>query len=277
MRTFSEPERRDIDFKDIDWDAYVYTTTLAERHNPTIQSIIGYYAEKVRQDSRLIGGNAILHGKIKQFIAGYLFGRAVDLDDPDVLTNLAGIEARNTILEATKKAVNAATVRDQGAAEPTRMMSLAREIRPHVVAPQAYLLPDRSILNRIVGDSHFELEVAAFLDKSKEIVSFLKNSPSTHFHIEYQTADGGIANYYPDFVVKENEKAIWIVETKGREDLDDPRKWGRLVAWCEDASRADPAVSYRPLYIAEERWRARPPRDFRELRGGFVVRSKSSA
>jgi type III restriction enzyme len=55
-----------------------------------------------------------------------------------------------------------------------------------------------------------------------------KNSQSTGFRIEYQNADGGIANYHSDFIVKRTETEIWIVETKGREDLDDPLKWERL-------------------------------------------------
>ncbi len=241
-----------------------------ERHDLTIQNVIGFFDQKVAKDFRLIGNYATLHGKIKEFIAGYLFGRDVDLDDPDVLANLARIEARNTILEATKGAVNAATVRDQGAAEPTRMMSFAREIRPHVVAMQGQYYPVKSILNRIVGDSQFELEFAAFLDRCGDIVSFLKNSRSTHFHIEYQTADGGIANYYPDFIVKQSERAVWIVETKGREDLDDPHKWQRLKAWSEDATQSNPATIYRPLFVRQEKWDAFTPRDFRELRDGFA-------
>ena len=73
-------------------------------------------------------------------------------------------------------------------------------------------------------DSSFELDFARFLDACPDILSFVKNSQSTAFRIEYQSADGGIANYYPDFIVKRTEAEIWIVETKGREDLDDPRK-----------------------------------------------------
>ena len=266
LREFSEEERRDIDFKDIDRDAFSHTTTLSERNHPTIQNVIGYFADKVRRDNRLIGGQAILHGKIKEFIVDHLFGRAIDPEHPDVLANLAEPLARNTILDAAKRAVNELTIRDQGATEVTRTMSFAREIRAHVVGPQEQIFPDRSILNRIVGDSHFELEVAVFLDGCKEIISFLKNSRSTHFHIEYQTADGGIANYYPDFIVKETVQIVWIVETKGREDLDDPRKRDRLTAWCFDASGVDGAISYRPLYITEDRWRSHPPRNFREFR-----------
>ena len=32
---------------------------------------------------------------------------------------------------------------------------------------------------------------------------------------------------------------IWIVETKGREELDLPRKMARLKQWCADATAAE--------------------------------------
>ncbi len=269
FQTYSESERREIHFKDIDRDAHSHTTTLLEHHHPGIQNIIGYFADTVRRDSRLIGNHDILYGKIKEFVVNHLFGRMVDVDDPNMPANLNRIEARNTIFEATKTAVNAATVHDRGSTEVMRTMSFARDIRPHLSDKKQHIQPKLSILNKIVGDSHFELEFAAFLDGCKDIISFLKNSQSTHFHIEYQKADGGIANYYPDFVVKRSDHEIWIIETKGREDLDDPRKWQRLQHWCENATSSDPATTYRPLFVREEKWAMSPPRDFRELIVGY--------
>lgn len=50
-----------------------------------------------------------------------------------------------------------------------------------------------------------------------------------HFKIDYKNADRIIANYYPDFFVKIDEKTVYVVETKGREDLDDSLKIRRLA------------------------------------------------
>src|SRR5665213_3325137 len=76
------------------------------------------------------------------------------------------------------------------------------------------MIPKKSIFNRIVGDSGLELSFAKFLDGCSDIVSFAKNAQNTGFSIEYRAADGSIASYFPDFVVKKSEKEIWIVETK---------------------------------------------------------------
>ena len=264
LRNFTDSERRKIDFKDIDLDQFTHSTMLTDRHDPTIQNAIGYFAVQTIRDLKLVGGYDVLYGKVKEFIAGNLFGGPVDLDDPDVPANLNEPVARNTTLETIKTAINALTIRDHGEADLVRMLSFAHEIRPHVVARREHYSPRRSILNYIVGDSHFELVVASFLDGCGDIISFLKNSPSTHFHIEYQRSDG-VSNYYPDFLVKRAEGDIWVIETKGREDLDDPRKWARLQAWCVDAARAMAPTTYRALFVRQETWESLNPRDFGEL------------
>ena len=269
LQTFTSAEQREIRFVDIDRDRESHTTTLADHHHPTIQNFIGYFAEKVRQDSRLIGNYAVLHGKIKEFVANQLFGQPIDLDDPNIPANLNRVEVRNTIFETTRKAVNAATVHDRGSTEPIGRISFAREITAYSVVDQERYFPKKSILNKIVGDSHFELEFAAFLDGCQDIISFLKNSQSTHFRIEYQKADGAIANYYPDFIVKQSEDEVWIIETKGREDLDDPRKWARLQQWTENATESHPGCRYHALFVSEAKWRDSPTRSFNELCRAF--------
>jgi hypothetical protein len=87
--------------------------------------------------------------------------------------------------------------------------------------------------------------------------------PKAHFRIEYRNVDGAIANYIPDFIIKRTDGEIWIVETKGREDLTDLAKWERLRQWCKDASARDEARSFRALYVKQEDWEAHPPRRFR--------------
>ena len=69
-------------------------------------------------------------------------------------------------------------------------------------------MPKKSVFNRIVGDSQLELEFADFLERlgDDEVISFAKNYYKVHFKIDYKNADGTIANYYPDFFVKTDDK-----------------------------------------------------------------------
>lgn len=61
------------------------------------------------------------------------------------------------------------------------------------------------------------------------MVSYGKNYLAVHFKLDYVNADGDISNYYPDFLVKLSAKRIFIVETKGQEDLDDLVIGGRSM------------------------------------------------
>ena len=139
------------------------------------------------------------------------------------------------------------------------------KVRPFIVKDQGFLVPKQSVFNKIVADSGFELKVAGFLDGCEDIVSFVKNSVSTGFNVEYQKADGSIAKYYPDFLVKQTEAEIFVVETKGREDLDDPPKWARLQQWCLDATAQDGRRVFTPLFVREEDYGEYQPKDFAGL------------
>ena len=97
---------------------------------------------------------------------------------------------------------------------------------------QVYIVPKKSVFNRVVGDSHLELRFAGFLEGCSDVISYAKNYLAVHFKLDYVNADGSISNYYPDFLVKLSEKQIVVVETKGQEDLDVPLKMGRLRQWC---------------------------------------------
>jgi len=264
-RQFTEEEQREIVFRDMNTDEQSHITAMDTAFTPNYQNMIGFFARSIMRDLRLVGGFDILFGKLKEFVESYLFDRTADLDDLNTLRNLSEIEATRTLVETIKSAVNALTVQDTGATEVRGSIRLAKT-RPFLVKEQPFLVPKKSIFNKVVGDSHFELEFAAFLDGCPDIVSFVKNSQSTSFRIEYQNADGSIANYIPDFIVKQTDSHVWIVETKGREDLDDPLKWDRLQQWCADATAHDEAGrTFSPLFIRQEGWEQYKPTHFHDV------------
>ncbi|MGO8748777.1 MAG: hypothetical protein ACLQNE_22640 [Thermoguttaceae bacterium] len=156
------------------------------------------------------------------------------------------------------------TVRDKGDAEIRDTIKL-RQTRPFVVKDQGYLVPKKSIFNRIVGDSRLELQFADFLEGCGDVVSCAKNYLAVHFKLDYVTADGDISNYYPDFMVKLSEKRMVIVETKGQEDVDVPLKMARLRQWCDDINRVQTDVEYDFVYVDEESFERYKPRSFRQL------------
>ena len=161
-------------------------------------------------------------------------------------------------------------MQDKGDAKIRDTIKL-RQTRPFVAKDQDYLIPKKSVFNRIIGDSHFELLFARFLEdcSDSDVVSYAKNYLAIHFKLDYINTDGGISNYYPDFLVKVSDKRIFVVETEGQEDLDVPLKMQRLRQWCEDINRVQTDVEYDFVYVDQESFEKYKPASFRQLVNGF--------
>jgi len=267
-RTFSEEEQREIVFRDITTGDVTHTTVLNSLGVADYRSVVGYFTQTIMKDLRLVSGYDALYGKVKEFIQDHLFESQVELDCMNTLRNLSELEAHKTILETFKKQINALTVQDKGDAEVRDYIKL-RKTRPFVTKEQQYYVPQKSLFNRIVGDSHLELEFASFLDGCDDIVSFAKNFLAVHFKIDYVNADGAISNYYPDYIVKESPTEVYIVETKGVEDLDVPLKMSRLKQWCEDINKAQSGVTYDFVFVDEDSFHRYKPSTFSSLVAGF--------
>ena len=272
---FSEEEQREIVFKDIVNGEITHTTILDTAGVADYRSVIGYFAQNLMKELRLEyrqgsapRGYDVLYGKVKAFVREELFDRPVDLEDPNTLRNLSEPAATKTLIETFKKAINALTVRDKGDAEIRDTIKL-RQTRPFVAKDQGYLVPKKSVFNRIIGDSQLELRFAGFLEDCSDVVSFAKNYLAVHFKLDYVNADGDISNYYPDFMVKLSDKRIVIVETKGQGDLDVPRKMARLAQWCEDINRVQSDAEYDFVYVDEESFEKYKPTSFRQLLEAF--------
>ena len=266
---FTEEEQREIIFKDITTGEATHTTVLDSAGVADYRSVIGYFARTIMREQRFFSGYDVLYGKVKEFVRDALFGMPVDLESPNTLRNLSELVATKTLIETFKQAINELTVADKGNAEIRDYIKL-RQTRPFIVKDQAYMMPKRSVFNRVIGDSAFELEFAGFLDQCDDVLSFAKNFLAVQFKLDYVKADGDLSNYYPDFVVKLADGRVVIVETKGQEDLDVPHKMARLRQWCEDINAAQSDVQYDFVFVGDEEFAAYRPSSFDQLLQAFT-------
>ena len=220
------------------------------------------------KELRLVGGYDVLYPKIKEFIRVHLFDRVVDLDDLNTFRNLSEIEATRTIQVTFKEAINRLTVQDHGTSEIRDYIRL-RNTRPFVTNEQPFVPARKSVFNKIIGDSHLELEFAAFLEGCDDIVSYAKNYMAVGFKIDYINAGGDISNYYPDFLVKKDDRQVFIIETKGLEDLDVPLKIRRLKQWCTDVNAQQSETVYDFIYVDQESFDKYAPKSFAQLIANF--------
>lgn len=69
--------------------------------------------------------------------------------------------------------------------------------------------------------------------------------------------------YYPDFVVRTKD-GMFVVETKGLEDLEVARKDERMKQWCKDASKLT-GQNWQYLKVLEDDFKKYQFRDFENI------------
>jgi type III restriction enzyme len=256
MKKFSDEQLREIVFGEIVEGKEHHRTLLKSDAPADWRFVIKFFTERILKELRLFKGYDSLYPLVKEFCAEMIFGQSVNLEEEIVLKNLSEIEARRTIEETFKKAINALTIYESGETEVRDTISV-RKTRPFVINDTEFYRPNKSVFNIISGDSILELRFAALLDNCADVVSFGKNYFAVNFKLDYLNADGVISYYYPDFLVKlkpsQGKEELYVVETKGREDLDDPLKFSRLEQWIKDVNSIPGSKQiWNALYVSQE-------------------------
>jgi len=276
LKPFTPEETREIVFKTI-LDAEVHHTIQLDGSGPAdYRSVVAFFARQLLKDLRLVGGYDVLYGKVKTFIREHLFTPSpVNLEDPVTLRNLSEPDVSKVLYDAFKSAINALTIQVAGTTRIEDRIRL-RETRPFRTEHRPYLVASKSIFTKIVGEPHsggFELSFAAFLEAANDVAAFAKNYLAVGFKLDYVKADGDLSNYTPDFIVRTTDGVIWIVETKGRQELDLPQKMARLKQWCADATVAsaeEDGITYRFIYVDQEGFELHQPRTVAALVTSFT-------
>ena len=266
---FSEEEQREIVFRDMTTGEETHRTVMDSAGVANYRSALGYFAQTIMKELKLVSGYDALYGKVKEFIQNQLFGEPVDLDSPNTLRNLSEPAATKTVIETLRRAINDLTIQDKGEAQISEIIRL-RDMRPFVVKEQPYLTPEKSVFNRITGDNQLERDFASFVDNCPDVVSFGKNYFATGFKLDYVNDDGDISNYHPDFFVKLTDGRVVVAETKGRKDVDVDPKMYRLAQWCKDINIVQSDVVYDFVYVDEDSFREYTPRTFQQLLEAFT-------
>lgn len=120
-----------------------------------------------------------------------------------------------------------------------------------------------------------ELKFARFLEAAPDVQSFAKNYLAVGFKLDYVRAEGNLSTYTPDFIVRPGDGAVWIFETKGREELDLPQKMTRLRQWCADATTAEQSeggngARYDFVFVDQKSFEQHRPETFAALSASFT-------
>jgi type III restriction enzyme len=274
LKPFTPEETREIVFKTM-LDAEVHHTIQLDGSGPAdYRSVVAFFARQLLKDLRLVGGYDVLYGKVKTFMVEHLFTPSpVNLEDPVVLRNLSEPDTGKILYDSFKSAMNALTIQEAGTSRIEDRIRL-RETRPFRTEHRPYLIASKSIFTKIVGEPRsggFELSFAAFLENAGDVTAFAKNYLAVGFKLDYVKANGDLSTYTPDFIVRPTNGIVWIVETKGRQELDLPQKMARLKQWCADATAAEEnGQRYDFVFVDQAGFEKHTPKTFATLTTSFT-------
>ncbi len=274
VKAFTPEETREIVFKTMLESDLDHTIQLDNTGTADYRSVVAFFARQLLKELCLVGGYDQLYPKVKTFIRDELFVNSVDLEDPAILRNLSEPEVSKVLFDHFRSAINALTIHDSGSSRIEGQIRL-RDTRPFRTEPRGFLPAKRSVFNRIVGEGNadgLELAFAAFLETTPDVQAFGKNYMAVGFKLDYVKANGELSTYTPDFIARTTDGQVWIVETKGREELDVPQKMARLRQWCLDAteaSREESGARYGFVYVDQQSFEKHKPTSFAGLASAF--------
>jgi len=242
--------------RDVISDEVVVTRTYTMPQAQTASEIIAFYTQIIAQALKLTGQFATLVPKVEQFLREKAFGAVVDLDSKPVILALS----RPLTLALTEK-VFFALIRPRLTDEAVPVV----ENMPHLLSttppfPYSGKVADvkHTLFNLTPCGNDFEQAFARFLDGAFDVESFanLGNLPRP-LQLEYLDGEANLRLYEPDFVARDDAGQHWLLETKGREDLDVARKDTRAEQWCADVT---------VLAGAEWHYRKVPQKEFERIK-----------
>lgn len=202
----------------------------------TAEEVISYYAKRISQDVKLPSQFASLVPKVREFLETRAFGERVDLASPEMVKAISTPVAGYMTIKTFASALRGLVVEELTPTLETEGRKLSETesypfSRPTFVA-------QKTIFNLVAADNEFEREFARFLEDSDDITAFAKLPPTSRlpFSIEYTDNATNLRYYEPDFVAVGADGTHWLIETKGREDLDVAHKDRAAGIWCENAS-----------------------------------------
>ncbi len=242
----------------IDYEGrHLFTDEVVERMKidlPLLQSGVGavsYFVKQIEQICRLRGLHATLAPLVQTFLEEILFEKKTDLFDPQLTARLGDSDVGEYLRAVFVPLVRArTTTREQRApaAEPMRMSRW----KPYQVTHnerRPALTAGRTLFNLVPCNRNLEVAFAQFANNASDVAAFAKNNGPQSLRIDYLQAGGRLAFYTPDFFVHTRPGNYFLVETKGREDRDVPRKARAAIAWCNAASTPQSVWEY--LYVPQ--------------------------
>lgn len=232
----------------------------------TAEEVIGYYARQIAQNIKLPSQFSVLAPKVRDFFERKAFGQTVNLDDPSVIRAMSSNVASFVVVKEFEKALRKIVVEEK----VPELISSSRMLSSTAPFPTSRKVHEakKTVFNYVPAHNDFELNFTRFLDGAKDIKAFAKLPEQFGFCIQYTDTLANIRNYFPDFIAVTQDGNCWIIETKGREDIEVKLKDNAAINWCNTATELT-GTEWKYIKVLQKDFEDLRPDNFEELLAGI--------
>ena len=106
------------------------------------------------------------------------------------------------------------------------------------------------------------------MDKAEDLEAFTKLPEQFGFCIQYTDSLANIRNYFPDFIARLIDGSHWLIETKGREDIEVAMKDYAAQNWCDTATELT-GIQWNYIKVLQKDFEKLRPETLEELLTGL--------
>lgn len=247
------------DFQDAVTEEWSKSLSLIIQRSLEAQTFIQYYSTKLKKDLRLPFTQAKTTELLITYIENYLFETKVNINDENIVQNLARNTQAIFLINKTFEQLLAKSIVEKIDIETSFSKFKLKDTPLFWVKSSEFINSEKSIFDKTITDvnSKLELNFALQLDRWKDVISFTKIYDKLNFKFDYKNIDGKHSNYTPDFIVRTNQKnenkfISYIVETKGQRQENVSLKMQRISNWCNDVNNLHLATDFWDFVFVDE-------------------------
>ena len=236
---------------------HLLTNEVVERlkiNLPLLESgagAVSYFVKQLEQVCKLRGTHAVLAPLVQTFLEEIVFENKTNLYDHALVSRLADSDVGEHLRAVFVPLMRARTTVVQKRSTEASPVALSSRKAYQVTHSERHpvLQAAKTLFNLVPCNRELEVAVANCIDRAGDVAAFAKNGGPQCLRIDYLASGSRLAFYTPDFFVRTKDGQYYLVETKGQEDKDVPRKAKAARAWCEAASTQ--RCKWRYVYVPQ--------------------------
>ena len=228
----------------------------------TAQEVIGFYSRLIASNVKLPAQFVALAPRVRDYLATQAFGRPLDLDTRESIRAIAQPVVGHVVVREFAKGLRPHLVE----AQVPEIVGAARRISetPGFPWSRQTLASAKCVLNLVPCENAFEYAFAVWLDACADVRAFVKIPAPMGFAIPYTDSRASLRHYEPDFAAVLADGSHYLLETKGREDLDVQHKDRAARLWCEHATTLT-GTPWQYVKVPQKAFEAMQPHRFEDL------------